>query len=119
MRIYAGSLLFCTLLAACNTTTQGSRTDRSTQFLPAEGLEMAQPADIAVAEIRNQTDIENVPLEDLRAAFSDGLVERLYSPLDPRYVDVSVHRWQELTGKQAIHQDTGRSFADMGRERGE
>ena len=93
MRITAGSLLFCTLLAACN-ATQASRTDRSTQFLPAEGLEQAQPADIAVAEIRNQTASENVPLEDLRTAFSDGLVERLYSPLDPAYVDAN---WGEAS----------------------
>ena len=33
--------------------------------------------------------------------------------LDPRYVDVAVRRWQEFTGKAAIHADTGQSFVDL------
>ena len=33
--------------------------------------------------------------------------------LDPRYCDVIVKRWQELTGKQAKLQATGQSFADV------
>jgi DNA modification methylase len=30
--------------------------------------------------------------------------------LEPRYVDVCVRRWQELTGKQALHAKTGLRF---------
>ena len=30
--------------------------------------------------------------------------------LDPKYVDVIVNRWQEFTGKQATHADTGLTF---------
>ncbi len=30
--------------------------------------------------------------------------------LDPRYVDVIVHRWQETTGGSASHADTGKKF---------
>lgn len=30
--------------------------------------------------------------------------------LTPEYVDVIVRRWQELTGKQAVHADTGQTF---------
>jgi len=30
--------------------------------------------------------------------------------LDPRYVDVTVRRWQELTGRRAAHAGTGQSF---------
>jgi len=30
--------------------------------------------------------------------------------LSPQYVDVAVHRWQQYTGKQAIHAETGRTF---------
>jgi DNA modification methylase len=30
--------------------------------------------------------------------------------LDPRYVDVAVRRWQNLTGLQAKHAATGRTF---------
>lgn len=33
--------------------------------------------------------------------------------LDPRYVDVAVRRWQQLTGKQAVLEACGTSFAEM------
>jgi len=32
--------------------------------------------------------------------------------LNPAYVDVAVKRWQDFTGQQAIHADTGESFND-------
>lgn len=32
--------------------------------------------------------------------------------LDPQYMDCIVRRWQELTGKKAIHADTGLTFSD-------
>jgi DNA modification methylase len=37
--------------------------------------------------------------------------------LDPKYVDVIVERWQQLTGKQATHEADGRSFDAMRSER--
>jgi DNA modification methylase len=37
--------------------------------------------------------------------------------LDPRYVDVTVRRWQELTGKQATLDGDGRTFDDVAAER--
>lgn len=33
--------------------------------------------------------------------------------LDPKYVDVIIKRWQEFTGKQAIHAETGKTFAEV------
>ena len=33
--------------------------------------------------------------------------------LDPKYVDVIVTRWQDYTGKQAIHAETGKTHAEM------
>ena len=30
--------------------------------------------------------------------------------LDPRYCDVIIRRWQEFTGSQARHQESGRTF---------
>ena len=30
--------------------------------------------------------------------------------IDPKYVDVAVKRWQEFTGKQAVHQGSGETF---------
>jgi DNA modification methylase len=33
--------------------------------------------------------------------------------LDPRYCDVIVKRWQEFTGKIAVHAETGQPFAEV------
>ena len=30
--------------------------------------------------------------------------------LDPKYCDVIIKRWQDYTGKKAIHADTGEAF---------
>jgi len=37
----------------------------------------------------------------------------LMMELDPKYVDVIVKRWQDFTGKQAIHAETGKPFAEV------
>jgi DNA modification methylase len=37
--------------------------------------------------------------------------------LDPIYVDVTIRRWQRLTGGSAISAETGRAFEDLARER--
>ena len=33
--------------------------------------------------------------------------------LDPKYCDVIVKRWQEFTGKQAIHEESGKTFSEV------
>jgi DNA modification methylase len=33
--------------------------------------------------------------------------------LDPKYVDVIVKRWQDYTGRKAIHEETGKTFDEM------
>lgn len=33
--------------------------------------------------------------------------------LNPAYVDVAVTRWQDFTGQEAIHEATGKTFAEM------
>lgn len=33
--------------------------------------------------------------------------------LDERYCDVIINRWQNFTGKQAIHADTGQTYAEL------
>jgi DNA modification methylase len=35
------------------------------------------------------------------------------SELNPSYVDIAVQRWQNFTGKQAVHVETGRSYAEV------
>jgi DNA modification methylase len=37
--------------------------------------------------------------------------------IDPKYVDVSIKRWQKLTGKHAVLEDDGRSFEEVSRDR--
>ena len=45
-----------------------------------------------------------------------GRVARLVE-LDPKYMDVMVRRWRELTGGQAVLEATGQTFEDVERER--
>ena len=33
--------------------------------------------------------------------------------LDPRYVDVIIKRWQDFTGKQATHEETGKTYSEL------
>ena len=33
--------------------------------------------------------------------------------LDPKYVDVAIERWQQLTGEEAIHDETGLTLTDL------
>ncbi len=39
--------------------------------------------------------------------------------LDPKYVDVTIQRWQQLTGKQATLDGDGRTFEEIAAERRE
>ena len=39
--------------------------------------------------------------------------------LDPTYVDVAVTRWQAFTGKAAVLEGDGRSFAEVALDRAE
>ena len=48
----------------------------------------------------------------LIAAEKNGRVARLME-LDPKYCDVIVKRWQDFTGKIAIHAETGQPFAEV------
>lgn len=48
----------------------------------------------------------------LIAAEKTGRHARLLE-LDPKYVDVIVQRWQEYTGMDAVHEKTGKSFANI------
>jgi len=37
--------------------------------------------------------------------------------LDEKYVDVIIKRWQDFTGKQAIHEESGKTYAELSNER--
>lgn len=49
------------------------------------------------------------------AAESTGRHARLIE-LEPVYVDVAIRRWQKMTGKDAVHADTGKTFAQTEQE---
>jgi DNA modification methylase len=52
----------------------------------------------------------------LIAAEKSGRIARLIE-LDPCYVDVTIRRWQKLSGKKAVQTTTNRSFDDLSVER--
>jgi hypothetical protein len=37
--------------------------------------------------------------------------------LDPLYVDVAIRRWEKLTGRAAVHAQSGISFAELAQQR--
>jgi DNA modification methylase len=37
--------------------------------------------------------------------------------ISPAFVDVAIHRWQEATGKSAVHSESGSTFAETAAER--
>jgi DNA modification methylase len=37
--------------------------------------------------------------------------------LDPKYVDVAIRRWEEMTEEQAIHEQTGLTFRQLAKHR--
>jgi DNA modification methylase len=52
----------------------------------------------------------------LIAAEKNGRIARLME-LDPIYCDVIIKRWQDFTGKIAVHADTGEPFAEVNYEK--
>jgi hypothetical protein len=80
---------FLLALLACETPT--AIPQHVTDKLPSRGLEAVQPADVAVAPVRDETG-NGAPVEAMRAACYVGLVDRLYSPVSLDYAD---RQWTE------------------------
>lgn len=53
----------------------------------------------------------------LLAAEKTGRRARLIE-LDPLYVDVTIRRWQDFTGAQVVHAETGKSFEERSKALG-
>lgn len=78
-----------------------------------------KPVELVERAIRNSSRPGNVVLDPfggsgttLIAAEKSGRLARLVE-LDPKYVDVIVRRWQEFTGREAMHEQSGGTFNSM------
>ena len=54
----------------------------------------------------------------LIAAEMTGRCARLME-LEPKYVDVTIRRWKDYTGLEAVHAETGKTFDEIQAEQGE
>ncbi len=75
-----------------------------------------KPVELAERAIGNSSSAGDVVLDvfsgsgsTLIACETTGRMARVME-LSPNYVDVAVRRWQNFTGKQAVHADTGKTF---------
>jgi DNA modification methylase len=78
-----------------------------------------KPVELVERAVRNSSKSRDVVLDSfggsgttLIAAERTGRRARLIE-LDPRYVDVAVQRWQNLTGGSATHAATGQTFSSL------
>lgn len=82
-----------------------------------------KPVDLVARAIRNSSRPGNVVLDPFGGAGStliscDNLERRArLIEIDPRYVDVSVRRWQNYTGSKALLGSDGRSFEETAAKR--
>ena len=76
----------------------------------------AKPVDLWNPPIENHTKPGEIMFEPFSGSGSQIIAaeqtgRRCYAmELSPQYVDVAVRRWQNFTGKQAVHADTGKTF---------
>lgn len=77
------------------------------------------PVEFPIAYIESCTNVNDVVYEPFGGSGSTMIAcEKIartarLMELDPKYCDVIVKRWQDFTGKQAIHEDTGKPFAEV------
>lgn len=73
----------------------------------------------AILDCSNRNDLILDPFggsgTTLLAAEKTGRRARLIE-LEPRYVDVTIRRWQRLTGKRAVHAESGKTFDELSKE---
>lgn len=78
-----------------------------------------KPVALILDQLKNSTRRGDVVLDlfggsgsTLIACHKSGRVARLME-FDPRFVDVIVRRWQEFTGREAVHAESGRRFNEV------
>ncbi|MFT4710167.1 MAG: hypothetical protein ACI9D0_001179 [Bacteroidia bacterium] len=105
---------FALIVGSCIAPPVDPAEKHDTGWLPGGGLEMVQPADIAVIPISLRTKDTAVPTDQLREKLYGGLLDRLYTPLPFSWVDgggesdaelqVTMLRWDrtDLAARGAI-----------------
>jgi DNA modification methylase len=84
---------------------------------------MMKPVELVMKAIENSSNKGDVVVDlfggsgtTLMACERTGRTARIME-LDPKYADAIVMRWQDFTGKQAVHAETGKTFDEMKSER--
>jgi len=82
-----------------------------------------KPVELCQRAIENSSDVNSIVL-DLFGGSGSTLIacektarDCRMMELDPKYCDVIIKRWQDFTGQQAVHEETGKTFADMEADR--
>ena len=82
-----------------------------------------KPIECMKRPIENNSKAGDAIYEPFAGSFTTGIAcemtgrRCLAIELSPNYVDVGVLRWQHLSGKTAIHADTGRTFEETAADR--
>lgn len=78
-----------------------------------------KPVELIEYQIKNNTRGSDIVLDSfggsgstLIACEKSGRKARLME-LDPKYIDVIIKRWQDYTGREAIHAETGKTFNEL------
>jgi len=83
-----------------------------------------KPVELCQRAVENSSDVNGIVL-DLFGGSGSTLIacektarDCHMMELDPKYCDVIIKRWQEFTGKSAIHEQSEQTFAEMQESRG-
>ena len=102
------------IVGSCINPPKDRAEKHNTFWLPGGGLEMVQPADIAVMPFKLRTKDTEIPSGELREQLYRGLLDRLYTPLPFSWVDtggesdaelqVTMLRWdrKDLSARGAV-----------------
>jgi DNA modification methylase len=83
----------------------------------------AKPVELVERAVANSSKIGGIVLDAFAGSGTTLIAcERLRRKarlieIDPRYADVTCQRWQQFSGKQAVLDRDGRTFAEMAMER--
>ena len=82
-----------------------------------------KPVELCERAIKNSSQVNGIVL-DLFGGSGSTLIAcqktcriAYMMELDPKYCDVIINRWQDFTGKAAVHIESGKTYSEMRAER--